>query len=46
MTTPDPKIAALELQLAKMAAQLNELNKRVVYLEKENRRRRTENNKG
>ena len=48
MTTPspqsDPKVAQLEQQLKRMEQQVVELNKRVMFLERENNRRKNEIN--
>jgi TolA-binding protein len=48
MTTPnpqsDPKIAQLEQQLKRMEQQVVELNKRLMFLERENNRRKNEIN--
>ncbi len=40
----DKKIAALELQLNKMQAQVTLLSKKILFLERENNRRKTESN--
>jgi peptidoglycan hydrolase CwlO-like protein len=42
MITPELKQAALEKQLQKLVQQVNELNKRVQFLERENSRRKVE----
>ena len=48
MTTPspqsDPKVAQLEQQLKRMEQQVVELNKRLMFLERENNRRKNEIN--
>ena len=48
MTTPspqsDPKIVQLEQQLKRMEQQVVELNKRLMFLERENNRRKNEIN--
>jgi hypothetical protein len=40
----DPKIAQLEQQLKRMEQQVVELNKRLMFLERENNRRKNEIN--
>lgn len=40
MITPEQKQAALEKQIQLLVAQVNELNKRVSFLERENSRRK------
>ena len=40
MITPELKITVLQKQLDKLVAQVNELNKRVQFLERENGRRK------
>jgi regulator of replication initiation timing len=45
MTDPkDQKVAALEQQLQKLTKQVNELNQRISFLERENNRRKQDVN--